>query len=390
MGEDKTIEEIGKMTTFLVCGAGMMAQALVYDLRKFANPNKIIVLDIDRSRLDSFTGDKIETHQGDLTDRKFVEPFFKEADVACAAASYKLNAILTDFAIANGTHFIDMGGNNTIVEQQFAMSDRAAKADLTVIPDCGLAPGMASIVAADGIARFDSVDSVKLRVGGLPQHPQPPLDYSIFFSPEGLLNEYREPTVVLRDGKLTKLESLTEVEELSLPPNFPKLEAFHTSGGASTLPYTYEGKIRNLDYKTIRYLGHVEKIKFLFDLGMADETPYQIQNVTISPDRMLREVLSRRLPKNAPDVILLYGEVAGTKQGKPGKVTYTIEDYLDVSTGHSAMQRTTAYSAGIVMQMIAESTITQRGTLRSELGINTTRYIELLRKRGIALKINIY
>ena len=266
------------MTTFLVCGAGMMAQALVYDLRKFANPNKIIVLDIDHSRLDGITGDKVEKHQGDLTDRKFVEPFFKEADVACAAASYKLNALLTDCAIANGTHFIDMGGNNTIVEQQFAMSDRAAKADLTVIPDCGLAPGMASILAADGIGRFDSVDSVKMRVGGLPQHPQPPLNYSIFFSPEGLLNEYREPTVVLRDGKLTKLESLTEVEELSLPPNFPKLEAFHTSGGASTLPYTYEGKIRNLDYKTIRYPGHVEKIKFLFDLGMADETPYQIEN----------------------------------------------------------------------------------------------------------------
>ena len=199
---------------------------------------------------------------------------------------------------------------------------------------------MASILAADGIARFDSVDSVKLRVGGLPQHPQPPLNYSIFFSPEGLLNEYREPTVVLRDGKLTKLESLTEIEELSLPPNFPKLEAFHTSGGASTLPYTYEGKIRSLDYKTIRYPGHVEKIKFLFDLGMADETPYQIQDVTISPDRMLREVLSRRLPKNAPRRDPSLWRSHRTKQGKPGKVTYIIEDYLDAETGHSAMQRT--------------------------------------------------
>jgi saccharopine dehydrogenase-like NADP-dependent oxidoreductase len=104
---------------------------------------------------------------------------------------------------------------------------------------------------------------------------------------------------------------------------------------------------------------------------------------------MLREVLSRHLPKNAPDIILLYGEIIGTKQGKPGKVTYTIEDYLDVSTGHSAMQRTTAYSAGIVMQMIAEGTIALRGTLRSELGIKTTRYIELLQQRGIAVKIGI-
>ena len=375
------------MTTFLVCGAGMMAQALVHDLRKFANPNKIIVLDLDQSRLDGIANDRVEKHQGDLTDRAFVEPFFRQADIACGAASYKLNAILADCALANGTHFIDLGGNNTVVEQQFAMSDRAAKADLTVIPDCGLAPGMASILAADGVGKFDRVDSVKMRVGGLPQHPQPPLNYSIFFSPEGLLNEYREPTVVLRDGKLTRLESLTEIEELSFPPNFLKLEAFHTSGGASTLPYTYEGRISNLDYKTIRYPGHVEKIKFLFDLGMADEKPYEIDNLTISPDRMLREVLSRRLPQNAPDVILCYVEVVGSNNGKPGKATYYIEDYLDTTTGHSAMQRTTAYSAGIVMQMLAEGTISKRGTLKSEDGIDTGRYIELLKQRGIEVKI---
>ncbi len=377
------------MTTVLVCGAGMMARALVYDLRKFARPDRITVLDVDSSRLSSFTDDKVEKHQGDLTDRKFIDPFFKAADIACGAASYKLNALLTDCAIANGAHFVDMGGNNTVVEQQSAMSDRAARAGLTVIPDCGLAPGMVSILAADGIARFDSVDSVKLRVGGLPQHPQPPLDYAIFFSPEGLINEYREPTVVLRDGKLTKLESLTEIEELSLPPNFPKLEAFHTSGGASTLPYTFEGKIRDLDYKTIRYPGHAEKIKFLFDLGLADETPYQIQDVTLSPDRMLREVFAHRLPQNAPDVILVYAEVVGIRQGKQGRVTYRIEDYLDVSTNHSAMQRTTAYSTGIIMQMIAEGLIRQRGTLRSELGIDTTSYVRLLRQRGIDLQIDI-
>ncbi len=376
------------MTTFLVCGAGMMAKALVYDLLKFANPKKIIVLDMDSNRLESIRSDKIETHTGDLTDRKFIEPFFKEADIACGAASYKLNAFLADCAIASGTHFIDMGGNNTVVEQQFAMSDRAANAGLTVIPDCGLAPGMASILATDGINRFDKVDSVKMRVGGLPQHPQPPLNYSIFFSPEGLLNEYREPTVVLREGKLTQLPSLTEVEELSFPPNFPILEAFHTSGGASTLPYTYEGKIRDLDYKTIRYPGHVEKIKFLFDLGLADETPYAIDNIRITPDRLLREVLSRRLPQNAPDVILCYVEVIGSTEGKSGKATYYIEDYLDTTTGHSGMQRTTAFSAGIVMQMIAEGTITKRGTLRSEDGINTRRYIDLLKQRGIAIKIN--
>lgn len=377
------------MTTYLVCGAGMMAQALIFDLQKFAKPSKIIVLDVDKARLDAVRSGVVETYQGNLLDRCFIEPHFKNADIACGAASYKINDVLTDCAIAGGTHFVDMGGNNTVVEKQFAMSDRAAEAGLTIIPDCGLAPGMASILAADGISKFDKVDSVKMRCGGLPQRPEPPLNYSIFFSAEGLINEYREPTLVLRDGKLTKLPSLTEIEELSFPPNFPKMEAFHTSGGASTLPMTYQGKIPFMDYKTIRYPGHAAQIKLLFDLGLADETPYQIGEVSLSPDRMLREVLLRHLPQNAPDVILLYVEVIGTRSGKQGKSTYYVEDYLNKTTGHTGMQRMTAYSTGVVMQMIAEGTISKRGTLKSEDGIDTTRYIELLGLRGIDIKIQM-
>jgi lysine 6-dehydrogenase len=377
------------MTTYLVCGAGMMARALVFDLQKFANPNKIIVLDIDKARLDTIQGGVVEAHRGDLFDRDFLEHYIKTADIACGAASYKVNDVLTYAAIAGNTHFVDMGGNNTVVEKQFGMSEKAAAAGLTVIPDCGLAPGMASILAADGIAKFDKVESVKMRCGGLPQHPEPPLNYSIFFSAEGLINEYREPTIVLRDGKLTTLPSLTEVEELSFPPNFPAMEAFHTSGGASTLPVTFEGKIPFMDYKTIRYPGHAEQIRLLFDLGLADETPYQIGDVSLSPDRMLREVLMRRLPQNAPDVILLYVEVIGSRSGKLGKATYYVEDYLKTTTGHTGMQRMTAYSTGIVMQMIAEGTIAKRGTLRSEDGIDTARYIELLKQRGIDIRIDL-
>ncbi len=377
------------MTTFLVCGAGLMSKALVYDLIKFSKPTKVILLDIDQARLDSINGDKVEKHLGDLSEESFFEPFVKEADIAAGSASYKLNQALTECAIQHKTHFIDLGGNNSVVDAQFAMSDQAAAAGVTIIPDCGLAPGMASVLAADGISQFDKIESVKLRVGGLPQNPRPPLNYAVFFSPEGLLNEYREPTVVLRDSKLTKLQSLTEGERLSFPPNFPELEAYHTSGGASTLPFTFEKKIGDLDYKTIRYVGHFEKIKFLFELGMADETKYDVEGVRLSPDQMLRNVLYRHLPKNAPDVVLVYVEVVGMKSGRRMTASYYIEDYLDKTTGHSAMQRTTAYSAAIVMQMIAEGSINKRGTLRSELGIDHRRFIAHLGERGIGVKIEM-
>lgn len=377
------------MNTFLVCGAGLMSKALVYDLIKFSNPKKVILLDIDQARLDSIDGAGVEKHRGDLADKAFFEPFVKEADVIAGSASYKLNLALTECALAHDKHFIDLGGNNSVVDAQFALSDKAAAAGVTIIPDCGLAPGMASILAADAVSKFDKVESLKLRVGGLPQNPKPPLNYAVFFSPEGLLNEYREPTMVLRGGRLTKLQSLTEGERLSFPPSFPELEAYHTSGGASTLPFTFEKKIDELDYKTIRYVGHFEKIKLLFELGLADETKYDVEGVRLSPDQMLRNVLYRHLPKNAPDVVLVYVEATGLKNNRRQTASYYIEDYLDKSTGHSAMQRTTAYSAAIVMQMIAEGSISKRGTLRSELGIDHARFISHLGERGIGVKIEM-
>lgn len=377
------------MKTFLVCGAGLMSKALVYDLIKFSNPKKVILLDIDQARLDSIDGASVEKHRGDLADKAFFDPFVKEADIVAGSASYKLNLALTECAVAHGKHFIDLGGNNSVVDAQFALSDKAAAAGVTIIPDCGLAPGMASILAADAVSKFDKVESLKLRVGGLPQNPKPPLNYAVFFSPEGLLNEYREPTVVLRGGRLTKLQSLTEGERLSFPPSFPELEAYHTSGGASTLPFTFEKKIDELDYKTIRYVGHFEKIKLLFELGLADETKYDVEGVRLSPDQMLRNVLYRHLPKNAPDVVLVYIEATGLKNNRRQTASYYIEDYLDKSTGHSAMQRTTAYSAAIVMQMIAEGSIAKRGTLRSEVGIDHTRFISHLGERDIGVKIEM-
>ncbi len=377
------------MTTYLVCGAGIQSVALVYDLLKFAAADKVVLLDLDPKRLANFSDPRVEKHAGDLANAAFVRPFFEQSDIACGAASYKLNKMLTEIAVATKTHWVDMGGNNWVVDAQFALSEKAAAAGITIIPDCGLAPGMASVLAADAVSKFDSVEELKIRVGGLPQAPQPPLNYAIFFSPEGLLNEYREPTVCLRGGRLTKLSSLTEGEQLSFPPNFPQLEAYHTSGGASTLPHTFEGRIQSLDYKTIRYVGHFEKIKMLFELGLADEKQREIDGVVISPDQVLRHCLYNNLPRNAPDVVLVYVEATGRKNNRPQKATYYIEDYLNKSTGHSAMQRTTAYSVGIVAQMIAEGAVGKRGTLRSEQGIDPKRFLELLEQRGIGVKIEV-
>jgi lysine 6-dehydrogenase len=364
------------MTTIAICGAGRMAEALVYDLQHFTKPDELILIDNDPQRLELFTGKNLVKHCGDLSDAEFVRPILKNVNIVCGAASYKLNLQLARLAIACGAHFVDMGGNNDAVEQEFALSDEAATAGVSIIPDCGLAPGMASILVADAVSKLDVIESIKIRVGGLPQKPEPPLNYALFFSPEGLLNEYREEAVMLRDGKITTHPSLDDVETLSFPPNFPKLEAFNTSGGTSTLP----------DYKTIRYPGHCEQMRLLFDLGLADETRHKVDAVEIAPSRVLEKMLSQKLPVTDQDVVLVRVEAAGKQSGKPRRLSYEIEDYFVPNTGHTAMQRTTAYSVAIVMQMLAEGSIEQRGTLHLETGINPQRFIELLAAREIVLK----
>jgi lysine 6-dehydrogenase len=364
----------------------MMAEALVYDIKLFDKTSRILVVDNRAARLEAFPLEGIERHLADLSDPEQVSPLFRQTDIVCGAASYKVNLLLTELAVAGGCHYIDLGGNNAVVERQFELSDKAAAAGISVMPDCGLAPGMVSVLVADGVNRLAEVDSVKVRVGGIPRHPEPPLQYALFFSAEGLLNEYREETVVIRNGELMVLPSLTEPEPLSFPPSFPELEAFHTSGGASTLPLSFSGRVRELDYKTIRYPGHLEKIRLLFDLGLADENPVHIDGSKVSPGRLLCHLLESRLPHEVPDVVLVSVIVKGRDDQGEGTLEFFAEDHQDQDTGHSAMQRMTAYSAGIVVQMLVEGTIEQRGTLRSELGIPPARFIELLATRGITLQ----
>src|SRR6185436_14645703 len=168
----------------------------------------------------------------------------------------------------------------------------ARAAGINIIPDCGLAPGMVAVLVAHGASKFETLDEVHIRVGGLPQDPKPPLDYQLVFSVEGLINEYIEPARVIRDGRITTVESMTEVESLDFPAPFGTMEAFQTSGGTSTLVETYLGNVRELDYKTIRYPGHCEKFKTMIDLGLCPSEPVG----GVVPRRLFGELLVRNLP----------------------------------------------------------------------------------------------
>lgn len=368
----------------LVLGAGRMGLGAAHDLAAQADVTEVTVADFDLAKANDIAarvGAKVRAAQIDCNDHAAVVALMRGHASAISCVNYWLNERLAKAAIEAGTHFCDLGGNNDVVDAELALDAQAKGAGVNVVPDCGLAPGMVAVLVAHAAARFDVVDEIHIRVGGLPQNPQPPLDYQMVFSVEGLINEYIEPARVIRDGKITTVESMTEVESLEFPQPFGTMEAFQTSGGTSTLPETFLGKVNVLDYKTIRFPGHCAKFKTMIDLGLCSSEPIEVDGVRVKPRRVLGDLLVKTLPHDEPDVVLVRVEVSGG--GK--RLRYDIIDRHDPKTGLSAMMRTTAFPASIVALMAARGQTTQRGAQPQERCIPPQPFMDELAKREIVV-----
>lgn len=389
---------------FAVLGAGLQGSACVYDLLQNKRITEIAVADSDKHRAQMVVDSlgkyasphtQLVAYQVDVSDVEPLTDFLKLYDVVISAVPYFLNLRVTQAAIAAKTHMVDMGGNTDLVFEQRQYSDQAAAQDVTILPDCGLAPGMANIIAAHGIAQFDSLQSVQIRVGGLPQFPRPPLNYQLFFSIHGLINEYMGQSVVLRDGEIAHLPTLTELETLDWPEpvghqGVRELEAFHTLGGLSTLPWTFRGKVRHMDYKTIRYPGHCHQIKTMADLGLLDEEPVQVGGHWIKPrDAFAASVIPRLTLADREDVVLVRVTLTGEKSGRQATLAYTLTDRYDPETGFTAMMRCTAFPVAIVAQMMGEGVIQQRGVLPLETAVPTDAFLHALAERGLHVQEQI-
>ncbi|MCK4633100.1 MAG: saccharopine dehydrogenase NADP-binding domain-containing protein, partial [candidate division Zixibacteria bacterium] len=225
-----------------VIGAGLMGRAAAFDFTRADNVELVGVFDIDESLArdvaNRFGDEKTISGRIDASDPEAAKNLFSDYDAVLSCVTYKYNPGLTKAAIEAGCHFVDLGGNNDAVQAQLEMDQQAEKAGVVVIPDCGLAPGFVSILVADGVSKLEKVESVRIRVGGLPQSPRPPLNYQMLFSAEGLINEYWEPCIVLEDGVKKTVNPMTGLELLNFD-GIGQLEAFYTSGGVSTLPDTY-------------------------------------------------------------------------------------------------------------------------------------------------------
>lgn len=376
----------------LVLGAGMMGSAAAYDMAIQPGVEAVTLADSDRrrladavQRLNKLTGArKVRGIALDAAREGAVRRQMDRHDGVLSCVPYFFNVKLAKAAVEAGCHFADLGGNNTVVQREFALAKQAAKHGVAIAPDCGLSPGLASVLAGELMRRVGGeADALKIYVGGLPQSPQPPFNYQLVFSVEGLINEYVEPAKVLRGGKIVTLEPLSEPESFAVE-GFPRLEAFHTSGGTSTLPETFQGKVGECFEKTLRYPGHLALIRGLYDLGLFSSEKRKIGKTEIAPRALASSLISERMAGDGPDLVVLRVEAHAGRQIS----SFTVFDRYDPKTKLTAMMRTTAWPASIVLQMIVSGEIAKRGGVHQERDVPAGRLLAALGARGIEVNFS--
>ena len=276
----------------LVLGAGLQGSACAYDLLQDPEVEQVRLADLKIDHLPPFlapySGKRLIPTPLDVRDRDATLGAMRDVDSVMSALPYYFNLDAAKLAVEAGAHFSDLGGNTEIVFQQRELDAAAQKKGVTVIPDCGLAPGMVNILAEYGIQQLDSVDSIRIYVGGLPQEPgRRRSNYQIVYSIEGVLDYYTTLSWILRDGKRTQIEAFSEREPVRFDAPVGELEAFHTAGGLSTLGFRYEGKIPTMEYKTLRYPGHAHIMEAIRALGLLDLEPVRRQRRACGAARRL-------------------------------------------------------------------------------------------------------
>jgi lysine 6-dehydrogenase len=375
----------------LVLGAGLQGCAAAHNLLQHDEVEQVTLADLHPNRLPAFlqpyVGKRLRPVALDASDVAVVATLMKGHDAALCALPYYFNEPMTHAAIEGGCHFCDLGGNTEIVFQQKKLHDAAVAQGVSVIPDCGLAPGMVNILAAEGIRRLDRAESVRIFVGGLPQQPEPPLNYQIVYSLEGALDYYTTPSWVLRGGKAIQVDALSELEPQEFPAPVGTLEAFHTGGGISTMPFAFEGKIDSMEYKTLRYPGHVAIMRPIRELGLISNTPIPVKGISVVPrDLFIAAVQPKLYRPEGRDLVALRVVVRGEKAGKSQSVTFELLDYFDPALGISAMMRTTGYSLSQTALMQVDGSVTARGVHTPDEAVPFKRYVLGLAKFGVRIE----
>lgn len=374
--------------TFLVLGGGAQGSAAAFDLLQDHAVERVVLADLNVEAVQPFlaphVGGRLELRQVDASSERDVAALMEGATGVLCALPYFFNFSMARAAVATGAHYTDLGGKTEIVGRQRTLHDEARARGVSVVPDTGLAPGMVNVLAEEGIRSMDAAESVRIWVGGLPQHPRPPLDYQIVYSLEGVLDYYVTPATVLRDGRKTQVEALSGLETVEFPDPPGTLEAFYTGGGISTMPDRYEGRVRAMEYKTLRYPGHARIMRAVRELGLLDAREVEVDGARVAPRKLfIRQATPALSNPRGEDLVAARVQVDGAKDGIPRTVVYEVHDAQDPATGITAMARTTGFSLSITALMQARGRVAAAGVGTPDEVVPPDLYVAELGRRGI-------
>lgn len=340
------------MKDVVVLGAGKIGSTIA-DFLAGSGDYRVVVADHAQAALDNLdTRADVQRSVVDIADSEALEQLMKGRFAVLSAAPYHLTTRIANAAAATGAAYFDLTED---VASTRHVKSLARTAPGVFMPQCGLAPGFISIVAADLCRRFDSLQDVRLRVGALPEFPSNTLGYNLTWSTDGVINEYCEPCEAIADGQLRETPALEECETFSL--DGVTYEAFNTSGGLGTLCETLQGRVRNLNYRTIRYPGHAAVMKTLLnDLGLRHRR------------EVLKDIFEQALPATLQDVVIVFVTVSGLRDGRLVQETYSRKIYGRTINGvaRSAIQITTAAGICAVLDMLAQGALPSSGFLLQE------------------------
>lgn len=377
--------------SYVVLGAGRQGAAACYDLVRHGEARHVLLADRDQhsaqrsaERVNGLLKTTtVEPAVIDVTDPGAVEGLIAGADAALSAVPYFYNLGITQAAIRAGVSVCDLGGNTHIARQQHGLNAGARAANISVIPNCGQVPGMGTSLMVHAMEQLDEPIDVYMWDGGIPRDPRPPFNYLLTFNIEGLTNEYAEPAIFLRDGKVTKVEPMTELETVDFPEPIGTLEAFVAGGGTDTMPWTYEGRLRTIQNLTLRHPGSLSQLRAFYDLGLWDLTPVDVRGSQIVPRDMFHALFAPKVTfHDDKDTVIVRVVALGKKGGREARALVQVIDHFDEETGFTAMERCTGWSGAIVTAMMARKR-TRIGAGGVESQVPAGEFVGELGKRGI-------
>ncbi len=383
------------MSRYCIIGTGRQGTAALFDIIKFANPTKILLIDSHQESLDNCINKidnainhdiPIESYLVDLSNENQIVKLLKSYDIMLSSVPYFYNLELTKIAIKSKTSMVDLGGHTENVIKQLKYHQEAIDVGISIVPDCGMGPGMNITMALLAMEQLDDPRDVYIWDGGLPKNPKPPWNYSLFFNINGLTNEYDTNAYFIRKGKIAEIECFEDIENIYFD-QVGDLEAAVTCGGLSTMPWTYKGVLNTLENKTLRYKGHWDEMKAYRQLGLFKNENIKLNDTKVNIREFYHHLLEKQITSDDKhDICFMRTLAKGIKDNKETSYQCDVVEEYDDKTGFMAMEKWTGWHASIVMQKMIDGTI-NKGAYPIEKALTGKVFYNEAIKRGYNIRI---